>query len=484
MMKVSFFLALLSTSIFAADSLPDPADVSAAMKKATSFYTEKLAVHGGYASSWTKDLSMAFVEGKEGREFISMQPPGTTTVGLALVKAYQATGDAQFLEAARAAAKALIECQLSSGGWLSEFDFSGTYEKKYHLRKHVLAGDAEPGKRDFRSTLDDNKTQSALLFLLELATLTESKDDKALHDCLNFGMDSLLGAQYPNGAWPQQFEKPADQSVPILKAAYPKEWPRKFPKENYVSFYTLNDSNMQKIVQLLLRAYDLTKDERYLNSAKNAGDFFILAQMPEPQPGWAQQYNHQMEPVWARKFEPPCVTGGESLSTMETLHELHVVTGDEKYLKPLPAAFGWYEKSALPDGKYARFYELQTNKPLYFVKDTYELVYDDSNLPTHYGFKLDYVKRDLDRLREQMKKPRAELLAKRAEPNSEKSWTSRAKGAADKTVLALKSQQAEGYWLKADEIDAGEFVRHMQAMSIYVEGAKKGGEVFAKLKAQ
>ncbi len=45
------------------------------------------------------------------------------------------------------------------------------------------------------------------------------------------------------------------------------------------------------------------------------------------------------------------------------------------------------KRSLLADGQIARFYELQTNRPLYFVRDTYELTYDDSNLPTHYGFK-------------------------------------------------------------------------------------------------
>lgn len=482
-MKACFLLPFLGASVLSA-AMPDPAEVTTAMKKAASFYTEKLAQHGGYASSWEKDLSMAYAEGKKSPTVISIQPPGTTTVGMVLLKAYEATGDKQFLLAARAAAQALIECQLASGGWPADFDFKDEKSKKWHLRQQVLAGDTEPGKRDAHSTLDDNKTQSALLFLVELGRLPDYSTDVALQECLKFGMDSLLGAQFPNGAWPQQFNGPADPAAPVLKAAYPKEWPRTFPKEKYISYYTLNDGNMQKIVQLLLRTYELTKDERYLNSAKKAGDFFILAQMPEPQPSWAQQYNHQMEPVWARKFEPPCVSGGESLSTMETLHELYVVTGDEKYLKPLPAAFAWYERSALPDGQYARFYELQTNKPLYFVKDTYEMVYDDSNLPTHYGFKLDTVKRDLDRLKEQMAKPREELLAKRAGPSDEKGWASRAKGAADKAAQAVKFQTPEGYWLKGDEIDAGEFSKNMQAMSVYVEGAAKGGEVFAKLWAK
>lgn len=483
-MKTLLIAASLLPATFLAAAAPDPAAVTQAMKKATAFYTEKLAQHGGYASSWEKDLSMAYAEGKKSPTVISIQPPGTTTVGLVLVRAYQATGDEQFLKAARGAAQALIECQLASGGWPADYDFDSDKGKKFHLRQQVLAGDTEQGKRDLRSTLDDNKTQSALLFLLELAHLPESKADKPLQDCLKFGLDSLLGAQFPNGAWPQQFSGPADAATPVVPARYPEEWPRTFPKENYISYYTLNDGNMQKIVQLLLRAHELTGEARFLESAKKAGDFFILAQMPEPQPAWAQQYNQQMEPVWARKFEPPCVTGGESLSTMRTLFDLYVETGDEKYLKPLPAAFAWYERSALPDGQYARFYELKTNKPLYFVKDTYELVYDDSNLPTHYGFKLDFVKRDLDQLKGLMEHPREELLAKRKAPDSEKTWTSKAKSSADKTQQALKAQQAEGFWIKDDEIDAGEFSRHMNAMAAYVEGARYGGEAFAKWKSQ
>lgn len=483
-MKILLIAASLLPASFLAAAAPDPAEVTQAMKKATAFYTEKLAQHGGYASSWEKDLSMAYVEGKKSPTAISIQPPGTSTVGFALVRAYQGTGDEQFLKAARAAAQALIECQLASGGWPADYDFDSAKGKKFHLRQQALAGDVEPGKRNALSTLDDNKTQSALLFLLELAHLPESKDDRPLQDCLKFGLDSLLGAQYPNGAWPQQFSGPADPATPVVKARYPEDWPRTFPKENYVSFYTLNDGNMQKIVQLLLRAHELTGEARFLESAKRAGDFFILAQMPEPQPAWAQQYNHQMEPVWARKFEPPCVTGGESMSTMQTLFLLFLETGEEKYLKPLPAALAWYERSALPDGQYARFYELKTNKPLYFVKDTYELVYDDSNLPTHYGFKLDSVKRDLDQMKKALERPRGDFLAKRNAPDSEKTWTSKAKGAADKTQQALKAQQAEGYWLKGDKIDAGEFIRHMNAMATFVEGARKGGEQFLKWSAQ
>ncbi len=83
-------------------------------------------------------------------------------------------------------------------------------------------------------------------------------------------------------------------------------------------------------------------------------------------------------------------------------------------------------------------------------------------------------------LRELVKKPREELLAKRSGPAGEKSWTSKAKGAAKKVTTALTMQQPDGYWLKGDEIDAGEFSKHLMAMANYVEAAKKGGETFAR----
>jgi hypothetical protein len=63
-------------------------------------------------------------------------------------------------------------------------------------------------------------------------------------------------------------------------------------------------------------------------------------------------------------------------------------TGDRKYLETIPRALDYLKSCELPDGKVARFYELKTNRPLYFDRD-YKLTYDDSDMPTHYGFQLD-----------------------------------------------------------------------------------------------
>jgi PelA/Pel-15E family pectate lyase len=468
-MKIpSPFLLLAFASIIQADDLPDPAVVSAAMRKANDYYVSQLASHGGYASSWKTDLSLAFAEGKESKTILSIQPPGTTTVGMAMLKAWQATGDEAFLEGAKGAAQALLDCQLESGGWTADFDFEGEDPEKWWLRQEVAAGVAERGKQSNASTLDDNKSQSALLFLLELAHDPSGRDDAALHEAVTYALDRLLAAQTKIGSWPQQFSEAAPADGIVKKAAIPAEWPREFPKEKYTNFHTLNDGNLQKIVELMLRAHQLTGEANYLTAAKRCGDFLLLAQFEGDQPAWAQQYNQEMVPVWARKFEPPAVSSTESLGACFTLFEIWLATGEEKYRTTIPAALDWLEQAKLPNGRWSRFYEFGTNRPLYCVAETYELTYDDSHLPDHYGFQPEYGGEKIERLRSDLAKPREELLTSRKGPDSPERWMKSARSLRGKVKTALETQNKNGVWIDDDRIDAELFVKHLNAMSAYV----------------
>ena len=466
-------------------TFPDPEVVLQALKKAVSTLRREVSFAGGYAWSWPRDMSTAKSENRESPSLIAMQPPGTPAIGMSMLNAYGASGDVLFFQGAREAAQALMWCQLSSGGWDSDFDFDPRKSKNYHFRRDIEAGDTDPTGRHADSTLDDQKTQSALLFLLELAHTDPGKKDPALRAALDFGLKGLLAAQAPNGAWGQHYEGPSKDTATDLRAKIPAEWPRIWPNVDYTSFHTLNDGNLEWVMRLLLRAHELEKDERYLAAARKLGGFFILAQFPEPQPGWAQQYDFNMVPVWARKFEPPAVSSIESVGAMEALLQLWLATGDEQYLKPLPAALAWLEKSRLPDGQWARFYELGTNKPLYCKAKTYEITYDDSDLPTHYGFKIDPdLSSDIQKIHARMKAPRDETLAKQSLPNEPKKWASRAKGAAAKANTALSTQNKQGLWTKENEIDAGEIVKHLRALAYYLEAARNGGAAFDTLRAE
>lgn len=466
------------------EPFPAPSDVIAAMKKAALYYRNKTSVVGGYGWSVPKDFSTSRAENRESPTLISIQPPGTPSVGLALLMAFKATNDPLFKQAAREAAQSLLWCQLASGGWESDYDFNPERARKYHYRRDIEAGDAERGGRHGASTLDDGKTEAALLFLVELAHRPEFANDEDLQRAVKFGFDGLLLAQEKCGAWGQSFDGPADPSVPVVKARLPAQWSRVWPNVDYTKFYTLNDGNLLQTTRLLLRAHELTKEERYLTAAKKVGDFHLLAQLPAPQPAWAQQYNAQMEPVWARKFEPPAVSSAESIDALETLLELWVATGEAKYRAPMAAAIAWLDKVKLPDGQWARFYELGTDKPLYCKAKTYEITYDDSDLPTHYGFKLNELGEDLEALKKKLAMSREELQHAKADPTEPRKWASRAKGAAKKAVKALETLNPKGYWSKDNEIDMGEFVKQMRAMAYYLEAAQKGGEFFEALRGK
>jgi len=463
-------------------AIPDPALALDAAKRATSYFRSDLAFAGGYAWFWPEDRSIAQGENSESTSLIVMQPPGTPTMGRAMLDAWKATGDPLFLQGAREAAQALAWCQLSSGGWPGEFDFDPRKASRYHYRRDLDAGITDPGKRSARSSLDDNKTQSALLFLLEYVNTEPGSQDTDLVKASQFGMDGLLAAQAPNGAWPQQYTGPADPEAPILEANYPEEWSREFPREDYTGYYTLNDGNLLQVAKLLIRAHELTGEDRYMTSLKKLGEFHKQAQFPDPQPIWAQQYSAEMQPQWARKFEPPAVSSVESLAAMLTLYEIWVATGDKGYLEPIPRALKWFKGNQLDDKRWARFYELQTNKPLYCEADTYVLTYDDSNVPTHYGFKTSSdFEEDLERVETLINRDRDELLAQGQDPETSEDWAVKARKLRNRVWETIDALDSKGRWMEDGQISAKTYIKNMRYLSEYVEAARKGGDDFQKL---
>jgi hypothetical protein len=381
-LRLGFVLATLAVSHFAWAELPD--DALAAAKKVTTFYWQNVSTDGGYLWRYSADLKLREGEGKVERAMAWVQPPGTPAMGEAYVRLYEATGDKLFLDAALAAADVLRRGQLRSGGWPREIELDSEHRRTYAYR---IDKPTRKPQRNY-SSLDDDQTQSALRFLMRLDRALEFKND-AVHEMSSFALDGLLKAQFPNGSFPQGWDRPhhADD-LPIKPASFPDSWPREYPgHQNYWDRYTLNDDLMPDLLTMLFQAEETYGDKKYRQAALKSADFLLLAQLPEPQPAWAQQYNAEMQPIWARKFEPPAVSGGESQGILRALMEIYRRTGDRKYLEPIPRALVYLKKSRLPDGRLARFYELKTNRPLYFTRE-YKLTYDDTDLPTHYGFKV------------------------------------------------------------------------------------------------
>jgi len=388
-------MALVSVSFLAASARADLRDDAlAAARKATTFHWKELSTEGGYLWQYSADLKLREGEGKVETATVWVQPPGTPAVGEAYVRLYEATGDKLFLDAALAAADVLRRGQLRSGGWNASIELEPERRKRHAYR---IDPPTKKAQRN-HSSLDDNITQSALRFLIRLDRATGFKNEM-VHEMTTFALENLLKAQLPNGGFPQTWDAPYDAAkYPVKRADFPDSWPREYPgHQNYWYRYTLNDNLIPDLLEGLFLAEDTYQDKKYHEAARRAGDFLIAAQLPEPQPAWAQQYDFDMHPAWARKFEPPAVTGGESQGAMRALMQIYRRTGKAKYLEPISQALAYLKKSQLPDGRLARFYELRTNRPLYFTRE-YVLTYDGSDPPHRYGFT---VRSDVDEIQEE-----------------------------------------------------------------------------------
>lgn len=451
-------------------------EAKAALARAVHFF-RTLAVKGSYVWAYSKDLQKRWGEGREATETEGwVQPPGTPSVGMAYLRAYEATGDKTYLDAAVETAHALCETQLASGGWDWFIDFHPEKRKNWFYRKDIEAGEKDAKGRRNLSIYDDDTTQSALRFLMKV-DVTLNGRDREIRRAVEYGLAKLMEAQYPNGAWPQRYDgNPHDPSKhPIIPARYPDQWPRTHPGKGYRYWhlYTLNDRVMGRCVMTLLEAYRLYRNRKYLESAMKGGDFLILAQMPDPQPAWAQQYNFQMEPAWARRFEPPAIASAESADAVQTLIELYLATGDERYLRPVPKALDWFKRSRLPNGLWARFYELKTNRPLY-ITDQYELTYNPGKrMKGNYAFEDSFGIPKLFTLFEELKrKGREKLLVERNRKPTPQESARKAKELESKVKQIITSMDSQGRWVENDRINTRTFIRNLETLSDYIAAVR------------
>ena len=446
-------------------------DVEAAMVKATAFFHDQLSVNGSYVWEYNPDdLSDRRGEGTTTLSQGWSEPPGTPAVGLAFLAAFKATGQPFFLDAAKEAADALVRTQLESGGWQGLLEFGSIARKAWCYR--VDAGRGRPDCEAIEdnelknaTSVDDNISQSPLTFLMRLDEELGGRMEE-VREAVIYGLDRFLEAQYPNGAWPFRFDfkVPNELTKSAWRSRYPAEWSKTFVEPER-EVYIINDHLMRDIIRMFLLAHDIYGEPAYLAAAKRGGDFLLAAQMPEPQPGWAQTYNANLEPIWGRPFEPPSIASNETAGSIQALLELYSATGEQRYLDGVRPAARWLARSRLSDDNWSRFYELGSNTPLYVDLD-YKVTHDDRDLPDHYRFTGHFgIMRVLDRYRQIATHDGA--LPREAEngPVPEES----------KVAELVEALDEQGRWIDDGMIASGAFVKRIVALAGFVASRKGDG---------
>lgn len=295
-------------------------EAQGALLRGTRFF-RTISTQGGYVYSYSVDLSERWGENKVEKSVIEVQAPGTPAVGSAYLRAFQVTGDTAYLEAAVEAGGALIKGQNRLGGWGHTIDFAKPF----------------PDLVSF----DDNQSQGAIRFLM---ALDQEVDQEDLGEAIGRALRMMIDSQQEHGGWPHQ---------------YPHQG-------NYHDYATFNDGGINDCIAVLLEAHTRYAKPELLASLRKAARFLIVSQIAPPQPGWAQQYDEFLHPAWARAFEPPSVCPSVTLRNVHSLMDLYLHIGDRTYLEPIPDALAWVESVRMENGKWPRFAELGTNRPLYY----------------------------------------------------------------------------------------------------------------------
>jgi pectate lyase-like protein len=414
------------------------------LEKATD-YLGSISTNGGYVGIYSLDLKQRFGESKYEKartNEIWVQPPGTPSVGKAFLHAYNATNDKRYLTAARNVARALAWGQRQIGGW------------DHRVRvDHLKPDSVKPERAKGRCTYDDNISQEAISFLMALDQIL---DEAWLTESVELGLQFMLKSQFANGAWPQWY--------PL--------------RGGYHNNYTFNDNSINDCIRIMIEAHIYYGKKEYLDSARRGGDFMILSQWKSPQAGWAQQYDLELKPSWARSFEPPGICSAATGRNIRTLVNLYLYTKDKKYLKPISPAIDWLKRSQIKPNLWGRLYEVGSNKPVYGDRrDGNKIHYEYDKISaferTHYSWQSSYGIPGIIAYYEKVKQLGPErFIAQRDKPLTASQRRSKALRLAGRVKTVIAAQDTNGRWKRGEEIHIADFVTNLNTLSNYLKLVK------------
>lgn len=263
----------------------------------------------------------------------------------------------------------LLTWQMDNGSW---YKFShGEYDRPWN-GEEPRSGMHQSNGTEI-GTIDNKATTEEIIFL---ALMYRETGDERYKEAVIKGIDFLLTMQYPSGGWPQVFPRDG----------------------GYADYVTFNDDAMIRVMNLLTLFRDrqypfdrLEDEDRRLKAEKalEAGlDYILQSQIvvDGQLTAWCAQHDPvTYEPKEGRGFEPPSISGNESVNIVKYLMTIEepsdeikrAIVGAVKYFKKVewknvryvqadPNQAYFYGEEG--EGTWFRFYEIGTNLPMFTTR--------------------------------------------------------------------------------------------------------------------
>lgn len=256
----------------------------------------------------------------------------------------------------------ILSYQTPSGGWSKRTDMAKAPREK---------GMAFGTEKDYIPTFDNDATSIQMELLARAYGLTHKKIYLAAFDR---ALQLILDAQYPNGGWPQNY--------PLVGG--------------YHDHITYNDNLMRDLMEILYQVslakapyqFISSKQKKLAESAYKKGlDCIKKSQVitnGERTIWGAQNGRVSLAPAKARAFEMASLATAESAYLMEFL--MTIKNPDSDTINAIHGAARWFEQNKITGYRWtraepklvadenaptmwARFYELNTNKPIFGDRD-------------------------------------------------------------------------------------------------------------------
>ena len=291
------------------------------------------------------------------------------------------TQPAEFYGSAEAVriAETVLAFQGANGGWPKNYDRI-IQRSEDELQQIFQARDARDD-----TTFDNGSTHSEVQFLARMYQAT--REERYKEAALN-GIDFMLIAQFENGGWPQ---------------GYPR----------YSQSITFNDNAMIGVMtvlhdiaagEALYSFVDEARQEKAAAAIERGIDNILKTQIvvDGKLTAWCAQHDrHTLEPQGARSYEPPSISGSESVGIVRFLMSLEGPSPE--VVTAIEGAVAWFESAKLTGIRvdkiedasldkgydlvvvedetapplWARFYHIDTNKAIFPDRDS--SVYESLN---------------------------------------------------------------------------------------------------------